>query len=74
MDAPQGEKKRRTLVVKEYTLHELAIVYEMSKYRLRCRIEAHKKEVGKRTGYFYKTQQVLKIFSLIPLPSDIDLI
>lgn len=72
MDA-QG-KKRRTLVVKEYTLNDLAEVYEMSKYRFRSRIGKFKKEIGKRVGYFYDTNQVRKIFELIPLPSDIDLI
>jgi hypothetical protein len=72
MDA-QGNK-RRTLIVKEYTLHDLALVYEMSKYRMRCRIAKYKKEVGKRIGYFYETEQVRKIFQLIPLPSDIDLV
>lgn len=67
-------KKRRTLVVKEYTLTDLAQVYEMSKYRLRTRLAKYKKEIGKRAGYFYETEQVRKIFQLIPLPSDIDLV
>lgn len=67
-------RKRRAVVVKEYTLTDLAEMYKMSKYRLRCRIEKYKKQVGQRAGYFYETEQVRKIFQLIPLPSDIDLV
>lgn len=72
MDA-QGTK-RRTLHIKEFTLQDLADVYEMSKYRMRRRISKHKKEIGKRVGYFYEIEQVRKIFQLIPLPSDIDIV
>lgn len=72
MDA-QGNK-RRTLHIKEYTLQDLADVYEMSKYRMRCRIAKYKKQIGKREGYFYEIEQVRIIFQLIPLPSDIDIV
>lgn len=68
------KKTRRTLVVKEYSLHDLAEFYEMSRYRLRTRIDKHEKEIGKRTGYFYRAEQVRKIFELIPLPSNIEVV
>ena len=67
--------KRRNVVIRAYTLQELAnLVYGISKYRLRNLIKKHKKEIGKREGYFYETKQVEVIFSLIPLPSDIDIV
>ncbi len=67
-------KKRRILVLKEYTLTDLAQFYDMSRYRLRTRLAKYKKEIGKRTGYFYEIEQVRKIITLIPLPSDIDIV
>ncbi len=72
MDAQ--EKKRRTLIVKEYSLHDLAEYYGMSAYRLRTRIKKYIKTVGKRVGYYYTIEQVKKIIQLIPLPSDVDVV
>ena len=40
---------------------------------MRNMIKKIKKELGKRTGYYYQTEQVEKIFNLIMLPSNIEL-
>jgi len=72
MDA-QGNK-RRTLVIMEHTLQELAYAYKMSKYRLRRRIKKFVKIIGEREGHFYETEQVREILRLIPPPSDLDIV
>lgn len=72
MDA-QG-KKRRTLVIMEHTLQELAYAYNVSKYRLRRRIKKFIIQIGERDGHFYETHQVREILRLIPPPSDLDIV
>lgn len=68
-------KKKRIVIIRQYTLQELAVaVYCISKYHLRKLIKKHQKEIGKRSGYFYRTDQVEKIFKLVPLPSDTELL
>lgn len=67
-------KKKRVVIIRQYTLRELALaVYCMSKYHLRKLLKQHNKQIGKRKGYYYETQQVELIFKLIPLPSDVEL-
>lgn len=41
---------------------------------MRNALEEHKRAIGKRKGYYYKTEQVKLIFQLIELPSDVDLV
>lgn len=68
-------KPRRTVIVTSYTLQELAfVVYGISKYHMRKLLDKHKDKIGERDGYFYETDQVRKIFELIPLPSNVDLV
>lgn len=66
-------KKRNVIVIQQYTLKDLADIYCVTKYIMRNRIKKLKKEIGKRTGYYYETEQVEKIFNLIKLPSNVEL-
>lgn len=66
-------KKKRVVVIRQYTLKELAEIYCVTKYIMRNLIKKVKKEIGRRTGYYYETEQVEKIFKLIQLPSNVDL-
>lgn len=66
-------KKKRVVVIQQYTLLDLANIYCVTKYMMRNRITKIKKEIGKRTGNYYETEQVEKIFRLIMLPSNIEL-
>jgi hypothetical protein len=68
------DAKRRTVVIMSYKLKELAGIYKTSLYLMRRSLEEHKRAIGKRKGYFYKTEQVELIFQLIALPSDVDLV
>lgn len=70
----EEKKKRRSVVIQSYTLKDLCNIYNMSRYRLLPEIRKHVKEIGERIGNFYQVPQVRKIFQLIPLPSDIDLV
>lgn len=70
-----GEKdKRKYIVIKNYKLKDLADIYRISKYLMRALILKHKKQIGKRDGHFYYTEQVQRIFELIKLPSDTTII
>lgn len=66
--------ERRKVVIMPYKLRELALIYKVSCYFMRLRISKHKKAIGKREGHFYDTDQVEKIFDLIRVPSDVDVI
>lgn len=68
------EIKRRKVVIQSYKLKELADIYKISKYLMRSLIAKHKKAIGKREGYFFRSEQVAKIFLLIKPPSDVDII
>ncbi len=61
---------KKSVVIKNYKLKELAYLYCVSNYRMRKLIFKIKKAIGKREGYFYSTEQVEKIFRLIKLPSQ----
>ncbi len=70
----EGEPKRkRSIVIKQYTLKDLADIYCVTKYIMRNRIKDIKKLLGKRKGYYYQTEQVEKIFNLIKLPSNVEI-
>lgn len=69
-----GNVRRKSVSVKEYTLKDLAGIYETSLYLMRKKIAKVKKTLGKREGYFYDTKQVERIFALVPLPSHVDII
>lgn len=66
--------KRKYIVIKNYKLKDLADIYRISKYLMRVWILKHKKQIGKREGHFYHTEQVQIIFELIKLPSDTTII
>jgi len=66
-------KQKRVVIIMDYTLTELANIYCISPYMMRNKIKKIEKHLGKRTGYYYQTEQVEKIFRLIMLPSNIDL-
>lgn len=66
-------KKRKVVVVRQYNLTELANIYCVTTYIMRKQIKEISKKIGKRTGYYYQTEQVEKIFNLIMLPSNIEL-
>lgn len=68
-----SEKRRKTVVVQQYTLKQLAEIYCVTRYMMRNRIKKIKKEIGRRYGYYYDTSQVEKIFNLIKLPSNVDI-
>jgi hypothetical protein len=67
------EKRKRCVVIKAYTLKQLADIYCVTKYIMRQLIKRNKKVIGEREGYYYQTQQVEVIFKTIQLPSNVDL-
>lgn len=66
--------KRTSVSIKEYTLKDIAGIYEVSLYIMRKRLKALKKALGKREGYFYRAEQVRLIFENIKLPSHVDIV
>ncbi len=65
---------KKTITVKSYKLKELANIYDVSLYIMRGLIKAHTKKIGRREGYYYRTEQVQTIFGLIKLPSNINIL
>jgi hypothetical protein len=47
--------KRKSCCIKEYTLKDIAGIYEVSLYIMRKRLSKIKTALGKRDGYFYKS-------------------
>lgn len=66
--------KQKNVIIKSYKLKELADFYQVSNYLMRRLIAKHKKVIGKREGYYFRPDQVLKIFELIKPPSNIHII
>jgi hypothetical protein len=66
--------ERKRYCIKEYKLKELADIYEVSMYRMRKKLKAIAKVLGKRIGYYYNCTQVKIIFEQVPLPSHIEII
>lgn len=66
--------ERKRYCIKEYKLKELAEIYEISLYRMRQKLKAIAKVLGKRIGHYYNCLQVKLIFETVPLPSHIEII
>jgi hypothetical protein len=64
----------RKTSVRDYNLKELAVIYDVSKYIMRKKLKHYKKQIGKRDGYLYSVNQVTLIFTLVALPSDVEVI
>lgn len=60
--------------VQDYSLQDLAFIYNVSKYLMRKRMERIKDKIGKRDGHYYDASQVRLIFQLIVLPSNVHLV
>jgi hypothetical protein len=70
-DAENDKIRIRKVCIKSYYLFELAIIYDVSKYRMRKKMKPHKGQIGEPDGYNYNEEQVSLIFCLIKLPSNI---
>lgn len=66
--------EKRKIALKPYKLVELVTIYGYSKYIMRQKLKEHKKDIGKRKGHYYSYEQILIIFKLIHLPSNIEII
>jgi hypothetical protein len=66
--------RKRRISVKDYSLKQLAILYNVSRYIFRRKLAPHQAAIGKRNGQFYDPYQVELIFRLIPLPSHIEVV
>jgi len=71
---PNGSAGKRSYAIQAYTLKDLAGIYKKSRYHMRKLLLKKKKAIGEREGYFYEEEQVKKIFELIELPSDVEII
>lgn len=65
---------RRKYAIQRYTLKDLVRIYNTTYYSMRKKLSEIRKQIGKQKGYFYEADQVEVIFSLIRLPSDVDII
>lgn len=64
----------RRINIKPYKLGQLAKIYEVSGYVMRKSLLSIHHRLGNRTGYYYTTQQVEKIFKLLKLPSNVEVV
>lgn len=69
-----GSVKKRYYAIQDYTLKELMAIYKLSRYRLRLKLSPIEGEIGTRKKNHYEKDQVEKIFRLVPLPSDVEII
>ena len=65
--------KSKNVSVKDYNMKELANIYEVSYYRMRKKLKPHLSEIGEPNGQFYEAHQVMLIFKLLILPSNVHL-
>ena len=67
--------KRKSVSIQEYTLKDLAGIYEISLYRMRKKLAKIKMAIGERkNGNYYETEQVVLIFQNVKLPSHVEII
>lgn len=64
--------ERKTVVVKAYSIGELAALYEISVRTMNRWLKPHLEIIGKRQGRFYTVKQVEIIFEQLGLPKDYD--
>jgi hypothetical protein len=63
---------RRTVVIRDYNFTELIAIYRTTYYLLKKKIAKYQEEIGHPDGY--DANQVNRMFQLIPLPQNVDLI
>jgi len=70
---PQKEKPKQTVLVKPYTVTELAKIYGVCRETLQSWINEFKDEVGEKKGRYYTIPQVKIIFKNLCVPHTIEL-
>jgi hypothetical protein len=62
----------KEIPVTYYNIKELANIYEVSRYKMRHRIDRVKEQIGEpEDGYDYSPRQVKRLFELLPLPDNV---
>lgn len=74
MEASGSVKKKRYYLLQKYLLKELLVIYNDTRYKFKPKLKAIEKQIGKRKGNRYEIEQVEKIFELIRLPADVEII
>ncbi len=64
--------KRNSVEVKPYSIGELAKLYNMSIRTIKNWLEPHMEQVGKKIGRYYTVKQVLVIFEILEVPSNLE--
>lgn len=70
---PQKEKPKQTVLVKPYTVTELARIYGVCRETLQKWIDEFKEEVGEKKGRYYTIPQVKIIFKNLSVPCTMEL-
>lgn len=60
------------IVIRPYSLAELAEIYGVSTHTMRNWIKRHNNSIGERVGRFYTTLQVKTIFEKLGLPDGME--
>jgi hypothetical protein len=65
-----AESIKREILIKGYSIPELAGLYECSSKTLKTWLKHFNKEIGPRMGHCYTPKQVKKIFEEIGIPGE----
>lgn len=66
-------KRRNVILVKPYTLKELAMLYGVCPRTVKNWIHPFQEEIGNRTGRFYSVKQARIIFDNLGVPYSLQL-
>ncbi len=67
--------KIKKVVVTSYSLKELMGIYNVSKYKMLKKMKPYKNQIGeKHEGNSFDAEQINLIFSLIRVPSNVQII
>ena len=69
----ENKENNKQIVLKPYTLNELAKLYGVNFRTLKVWLEPFLSEIGEKKGRYYQIPQVRIIFKKLDLPSKIDI-
>jgi hypothetical protein len=72
MIAKQVQQELPSIIIKPYTLGELAHIYNVTTHTVRTWLKAHEMFIGKRIGRTYTTLQVKIIYERLGFPGAVE--
>jgi len=62
---------KSSIVIKPYSVKELAILYQVTPHTIRNWIKEFENELGPKVGYYYKIPQIKIIFEKLDFPGNL---